>query len=189
MKTTDNRLTRKDKDLLASLIGLELEAFTSDKIDPVRPMSYGIVALHAAGQTYALKADIVAGEPYGEPEDVTQLSFRKASPESICPVAIGTPQVKYPVNRLINDIEIYETTVDRFADGNIVSRYISTPAIVFKLAGTELVFENQGWLDEVIDIYRGPGASREIRATNSAIEDEDPEEFKVSRKIISLSAK
>lgn len=188
MKTTDNRLTRRDKDLLASLIGLELEAFTSDKIDPVRPMSFGIVALHAAGQTYALRADIVAGEPYGEPEDVTQLSFRKANPESICPVAIGTPQVKYPVNRLITDIEVYEDTVDRFADGNVASRYISTSAIVFKLAGTELVFENQGWLDEVIDIHRGPGASREIRTADSVIEDEDPEEFKASREIISLGA-
>lgn len=186
MKTTDNRLAAKDKTTLASLIGSELVSFRCDKLQAVRPCATAIITLNASDKTFALRADIVVGEPFGEPDDVAKLSFREATPETIQPVAIGTPQAEYKVNRLINDILVYEDTLEKYANGNVISRYISTPDIVFKLGGTELIFENQGWLDETIDIYRGPGASREIRPAESLVEDEDPNEFRISREIISL---
>ena len=44
-------------------------------------------------------------------------------------------------------------------------------------------------LDETIDIHRGPGASREVRSPEGPIEEDDPEEFRASREIISLAGK
>jgi hypothetical protein len=188
MRVTDNRLAPKEKELLVSLIGSELESFVSDKYSSVRPMSFGIVGLRAAGRTFALRANVVAGEPFGEPDDVTQISFREEAPDSIRPVGIGTQQVEHPIGRIIKDIKIYEDTLERLEGGTVINRYISTPVVMFALEGTELVFENQGWLDEVIDIHRGPGASSKVRTAESTIEDDDPEEFRVSREVISLGS-
>ncbi len=186
MKTTDTRLAKDDKALLSSLVGCELESFVSDKYTSARPISFGIIGLRVAGSTFVLQAKIVAGNPFGEPDDVTQLSFRRVYSPSISPMAIGAQQVEQQIGRRINNIAVYEDTLDKITEGEVGNRYISTPAIAFELEGTELVFENQGWLDEVIDIHRGPGASREIRAPESLIEDEDPGLFKISRAAISL---
>lgn len=188
MKITDNSLSAANKKLLSSFVGCELEAFISDKISSERPMSFGIVGLRIAGRAYALRADIVPGEPFGEPDDVTQLSLCEEEPGAIRPVGIGTQQIEYSVGRYIKDIAIYEDALERLVGDEIVSRYISTPAIVFELDGTELVFENQGWLDEVIDIHRGPGSKRKVRPAEDIIEDENPEEFRVSRKVITLAS-
>lgn len=186
MKTTDTRLAKDDKTLLSSLVGRELESFVSDKYTSARAMSFGIVGLRVAGSALALQAEIVAGNPFGEPDDVTQLSFRRVDSSSINPMAIGTQQVEHQIGRRINDIVVYEDTLDKVTESEVSNRYISTPAIAFELEGTELVFENQGWLDEVIDIRRGPGASREIRTPEGLVEDEDPGLFKISRAAISL---
>lgn len=186
MKVTDNRLAPKDKSLLTELVNSELEWFQCDEFISSRSCATGVVVLQADGRTFALRADIIAGEPFGEPDDIARLSFREEEIGSIQPMSIGVRQAKHPVGRKIKDVIIYEDTLERLADNEITSRYISTPAILFKLEGTELVFENQGWLDETIDIHRGPGASREIRSAERLIENDDPKEFRVSREIISL---
>ena len=189
MKITDNRLAPEDKALLAGLVGSELESFRCDEFMAARPCATGVVAVRAGGRTFALRADLVVGEPYGEPDDVAQLSFREEEPGSIRPVAIGARQVVHEVGRRISGVMLYEDTIERLAGGEVVSRYVSTPAVVFRLEGTELVFENQGWLDETIDIHRGPGASREVRAPEDPIEDDDPEEFRASREVVSLGGR
>ncbi|MDO4848361.1 MAG: hypothetical protein Q4B45_01120 [Coriobacteriia bacterium] len=189
MKVTDNKLVAKDKELLATLIGSELEFLISDKISSVRPMSFGIVGICVGGRTFALRADIGPGEPFGEPDDVVQLSFREEERNSIRPICIGTQQAEYRIGRNIKGIVVYEDTIERLAYNKVVSRYISTAAIAFLLEGTELVFENQGWLDEVIDIHRGPGASHKVRPPEAPIEDDDPEDFRVLREAISLGKK
>ena len=81
----------------------------------------------------------------------------------------GAKQLDHFVDRTIEDVLLYEDTEIRVVDGEEEHGVAFTYAVVFDLASTRLVFENAFVLDQVIDVYRGPGAEGNLQKPEDGV--------------------
>ena len=81
----------------------------------------------------------------------------------------GAKQLDHFVGRTIEDVLLYEDTEIRAVDGEEEHGVAFTYAVVFDLASTRLVFENAFVLDQVIDVYRGPGAEGNLQKPEDGV--------------------
>ena len=122
----------------------------------------------------------------------------------------GAKQLDHFVDRTIEDVLLYEDTEIRVVDGEEEHGVAFTNAVVFDLASTRLVFENAFVLDQVIDVYRGPGAEGNLQKPEDGVlacgdivlsvngkpyngpldgvlaGDEEPDSYRVEREVVSL---
>lgn len=185
MATTDTRLTDNAKSILASMIGKTLEAFAHDEY-VVNPSTYMSAWLVVDGSVFEIHRETEVLDHFGAKEDVAVTNVRPASHDDMAARIPGRKLVREDVGRVIEDVKVIEDCQRLAKSDSVSGTYIFTAAIVFELAGTELVLESDTWFSEDIYVSRGPGASKRIPSAIDDIPKGDRKYTEVSREVASM---
>lgn len=187
METTDTLLKHEEKELLADMIGKQLDSYACDDSVFV-PTSFKSVWVTVDGQTYEVNNSFQSLSYFGGTEDIGVIGVHACAASDVRSHLVGQKLAVNKVGRRIEDVLLYEDTHACTREGTELASYAFTAAIVFVLGGTEIVFEKGIPFEEDIDVYRGHGARTKVYAPEEMLEEsESPEySYRASRVIVDL---